>query len=39
MGAGGIPILPAEHNLLKLFGQVAEFIFVCGFLDAVQTAM
>jgi hypothetical protein len=32
-------MLLVEHDLLKFFGQVAEFIFVCGFLDAIQTAM
>jgi hypothetical protein len=35
----GIPILSVEHDPLKLFGQAAEFIFVFGFLDAVQTEM
>jgi hypothetical protein len=35
----GIPILPVERDSLKLFGQAAEFIFVFGFLDAVQTEM
>ena len=35
----GIPILSVEHDPLKLFGQAAEFIFVLGFLDAVQTEM
>jgi hypothetical protein len=28
-----------EHDLLKLFGQAADFILVLGFLDAVQTEM
>src|SRR5271157_1954528 len=37
--AGGIPILSVEHDPLKLLGQAAEFIFVLGFLDAVQTEM
>jgi hypothetical protein len=35
----GIPIRSVEHDPLKLFGQAAEFIFVFGFLDAVQTEM
>jgi hypothetical protein len=35
----GILILPVEHDPLKLFGQAAEFVFVSGFLDAVQTEM
>ena len=35
----GIPILSVEDDPLKLFGQAAEFIFVFGFLDAVQTEM
>jgi hypothetical protein len=35
----GIPILPVEHDPLKLFGQAAEFVLVFGFLDAVQTEM
>ena len=37
--AGGILVLPVEHDPLKLFGQAAELIFVFGFLDAVQTQM
>src|ERR1019366_2150328 len=33
----GILILSVEHDPLKRCGQAAEFIFVFGFLDAVQT--
>ena len=35
----GILILSVEDDPLKLFGQAAEFIFVFGVLDAVQTKM
>ena len=35
----GILILSVEHDPLKLYGQAAEFTFVFGFLDAVQTEM
>lgn len=33
----GILVLPVEHDLLKLFGQAAEFAVVLGLLDALQT--
>jgi hypothetical protein len=35
----GILILSVEHDPLKLYGEAAEFTFVFGFLDAVQTEM
>ena len=35
----GILILSVEDDPLKLFGQTAKFVFVFGFLDAVQTEM
>jgi len=32
----GIPILSVEHDLLKLLGQAAKFVFVLSLLDALQ---
>jgi hypothetical protein len=33
----GILVLPVEHDLLKLFGEAAEFAFVLGLFNTLQT--
>ena len=32
----GILVLPVEHDLLKLFGEAAEFAFVLGLFNTLQ---